>query len=412
MDGYPSAPGAVRCLRDSRVLSPDSTADGFDRGLLVGPFSCIGEALEVAGDGDRLDHQAVAGTSPVRGFCRRGLARAVCVRAEERRIACSQGTAPRGGHFRSRGATGQSGLSLALVAFFIVVSAGQLTRSDGQMGIPVGGSRPEIAASYGRLTTGAFFVRHSGLTLSVPSVEKRNIVGGIDREPAPRVILSDGKRVLRDQLVYPNNPLRYGAVIVHRGPFGFTVPISVESTTGEPMGSSDLFIDIDPAVPSGTSSTTFDLQDQGRGGEVTLTLVAARGPQDRVVLQHQPRMQVRLESASIPVPATATAPGTVALPDGSTLRLGPVGIYSRVVVVNDWSVWWIYALLVIATIGLSVAMLAPHRVVRVLLVDTGSGARLHAIVSNSRRDPLFAARVEDALRRTSGTIVNTEDEVC
>ena len=316
------------------------------------------------------------------------------------------------------GTSGRAGLlgspvfHWALVAFFIVVSAGQLTRSDGQMGIPVGGSRPEIAASYGRLTTGAFFVRHSGLTLSVPSVEKRNIVGGIDREPAPRVILSDGKRVLRDQLVYPNNPLRYGAVIVHRGPFGFTVPISVESTTGEPMGSSDLFIDIDPAVPSGTSSTTFDLQDQGRGGEVTLTLVAARGPQDRVVLQHQPRMQVRLESASIPVPATATAPGTVALPDGSTLRLGPVGIYSRVVVVNDWSVWWIYALLVIATIGLSVAMLAPHRVVRVLLVDTGSGARLHAIVSNSRRDPLFAARVEDALRRTSGTIVNTEDEVC
>lgn len=310
------------------------------------------------------------------------------------------------------GLLGSPAFHWALVAFFIVVSAGQLTRSDGQMGIPVGGSRSEVAASYGRLATGAFFTRHSGLTLSVPSVEKRNIVEGIDREPAPRVVLSDGTRVLRDQLVYPNNPLRYRGLIVHRGPFGFTVPISVESTTGERMGSSDLFIDIDAAVPSGTSPTTFDLQDQGRGGEVTLTLVASRGPQNRVALQPQPTMQVRLESDSIPVPATATAPGTVALPDGSTLKLGPVGIYARVVVVNDWSVWWIYALLGIATIGLSMVMLAPHRVVRVLLVDTGNGARLHAIVSNSRRDPLFSARVEDALKQASDVALNTEAEGC
>ena len=303
------------------------------------------------------------------------------------------------------GASGRLGLlgspifHWSLVLFFVVVALGQLTRSEGQIGVPVGGTRLEQAASYGTLDTGALFMGHSGLALSVPRIQTTNVVGGVDREAAPQVVLFKDGRVVRDQLVYPNNPLRFGAFIVHRGPFGFVLPVSLEASGNKVVGSDvELLIDTEEGAATGTSPTSVILEGPRGSLEVTLTLVAERGREGATILATKRAMPVRVEAVGASVFTTVTAPGTVELSDGLVLRIGAVKNYARIGVVYDWSVTWIYVLLVTATAGLSLAMMAPHRVVRVLLVEGESGALLHAIVEHRRGDPLFVQRMTEVLQ--------------
>jgi hypothetical protein len=67
-------------------------------------------------------------------------------------------------------------------------------------------------------------------------------------------------------------------------------------------------------------------------------------------------------------------------------------------VVDDWSVYLIYGLFVIAGVGLSLAVFTPYRVVRLLLVEGPDGLFLHADARHARRDPLFTEKVEQTLR--------------
>jgi hypothetical protein len=92
----------------------------------------------------------------------------------------------------------------------------------------------------------------------------------------------------------------------------------------------------------------------------------------------------------------------VAIPGGLTLTVVQLTKYARLSVVNDWSVYYIYALFVFAVIGLALAVFAPLRGARVLLVTDDQGARLHVAVRHGRGDPHFPARVEAALRQAFG----------
>ena len=321
----------------------------------------------------------------------------------------SLGMRVRSGPQMAEGVAGRAGVlgspifHWALVVLFISVSLGQLTRSEGQMGIPVGGSRPELAGSYGTIATGKLFGKHSGLTIAVPRIEKRNVIDGIDREPAPEVVLSDNGRVLRRQLVYPNNPLRFGAFTIHRGPFGFSLPTSVETSSGRSLGDLVLFVDTFDGIGLGAKPQTVDLIGKNGSFEVTLTLVPMKDRLGTTLLTTAPSMQVKVESSVLESATMALAPGTVALPDGLVLKLGSVGNYARVGVVRDASVLWIYAMLVLATIGLTLTMAVPYRVVWVMRADDSQGPRLNVIVVQARRDPIFAARVEQVLCKEMST---------
>jgi hypothetical protein len=66
-------------------------------------------------------------------------------------------------------------------------------------------------------------------------------------------------------------------------------------------------------------------------------------------------------------------------------------------------VYPIYAIFVIAAIGLSLAIFTPCRSVRFLLVEQGDRIIVHAEARHARKDPLFAERVEAALREELGT---------
>jgi len=289
----------------------------------------------------------------------------------------------------------------SLVALFLAVSLGQMTRSEGQIGIRVGSSRPEAAESYGSLSVGPLFRGHSGFTLSVPRIQMSNVVDGIDREPAPEVVLIDGDTVLRDQLVYPNHPLRYGSYIIHRGPFGYSLPISAETSSGQVADSLDLLIDLSEDSKSGTVPQVIDLDSAGRSLEVTLTLMPRRSSAGVVQLGIEPVMRVRAEISGSPTATILSAPGRLHLPTGEVMVLGSVANYARIGVVYDWSVWWIYGSLVTATLGLVLTMLAPYRVVWIMVVEGEETHRVNAVIVQSRRDPIFASRVEQALRDLS-----------
>jgi cytochrome c biogenesis protein ResB len=287
----------------------------------------------------------------------------------------------------------------SLVVLFLAVSLGQLTRSEGQIGIRVGGSRPEAAESYGSLSVGPLFRGHSGFTLAVPRIQMRNVIDSIDREPAPEVILSDGETVLRDQLVYPNHPLRYGSYLVHRGPFGFSLPVSAETSTGQTADSLDLLIDLSESAKSGTVPQTIDLDSAGRSLEVTLTLMPKRSSAGIVRLGIEPAMRVRAEVSGSPTATILSAPGRLQLPTGEVMVLGSVANYARIGVVYDWSVWWIYGSLVTATLGLVLTMLMPYRVVWIMGIEGEETPQVNAVIVQARRDPIFASRVEHALRK-------------
>jgi len=66
-------------------------------------------------------------------------------------------------------------------------------------------------------------------------------------------------------------------------------------------------------------------------------------------------------------------------------------------VVHDSSVYWIYAILTIAIVGVSLAILVPYRSAWALLVESDDGPRLHVVTRHTGRDPGFALRVERAL---------------
>jgi len=108
--------------------------------------------------------------------------------------------------------------------------------------------------------------------------------------------------------------------------------------------------------------------------------------------------------------ATLAKGDALVLPGGQLLRLVDIVYYARLSVVDDWSIYPIYALFVIAGAALSLAVFTPYRVVRLLLVETPDGLVLHAQARHARRDPLFAEHVEGALRAALGVPASEEGE--
>jgi cytochrome c biogenesis protein ResB len=84
------------------------------------------------------------------------------------------------------------------------------------------------------------------------------------------------------------------------------------------------------------------------------------------------------------------------------LRFDEAGRYARLSVVDDWSVYVMYALLGIAIAGLSVAILVPRRTAWVLLEQTDDGVALRLLTVHERRDPNFEVIAEDALLAIPG----------
>ena len=88
----------------------------------------------------------------------------------------------------------------------------------------------------------------------------------------------------------------------------------------------------------------------------------------------------------------------VDLPGGARLRVADISEWVRVSLANDWSVPWIYGILALITIGLSIALLVPSRRATVMIAEQDGVWCLVVSTWHSSKSPSFRSRVVDALR--------------
>ncbi len=301
----------------------------------------------------------------------------------------------------TRGRAGLLGSPLfhwSLVALIAVICLGQLTRSEGIMGVPVGGSRIDETASYARVDEGPLYPGHSGLRVGVSRIERDHVDGqGVPRGTSPLVVLRRGGIVLARGLVYPNAPLRHGTLLIHVNGDGLYPTLSVLDPEGTTLGSEGLFVDFDAEHPDRTVPARLDLS--GAGLEPVAMTVQALPPREatRTATLADVDLAIRLGAGSDASSTLVSMGEGVALPGGYRLVYRSMVRYARLSIADDWSVYPIYALFGLAAAGLALALLVPYRRVRVTLVEADGGAVLHCQVHDRRRDPMFAESVEKAV---------------
>jgi len=87
----------------------------------------------------------------------------------------------------------------------------------------------------------------------------------------------------------------------------------------------------------------------------------------------------------------------VTLPSGDTLRLDSIGYYARLSVVDDWSIPLLYAGLVIAIIGLTIAVAARQQIVLATVIEGPDGAKLAATMRLWRNASSSRSEIEREL---------------
>lgn len=287
----------------------------------------------------------------------------------------------------------------ALALLFLVIGLGRLSRSEGLIGVPVGGSLPNEASAYGKLDRGALYPNlFSDMTISVTSLSKAKRSDGMALGLVPVVRLVRGEKVLAQGRVYPNNPLRYGPLLVHNSAWGYYGRFSLVKADGSAVKGPLNYFDLNAKAPSGIAPAQLELtSDSGGRMPVVVQPIAAQGATagGRTALLTWKNASGREESATIAV-------GESVAIVGAKLRFDEAGRYARLSVVDDWSVYVMYALLGIAIAGLGVAILVPRRTAWVLLEQAGDRVDLRLLAVHERRDPNFEVMMEDALLEIPG----------
>lgn len=301
-----------------------------------------------------------------------------------------------------RGEAGRFGLlgspvfHWTLVALVLVVGLGRLTRWEGAIGVPVGHVVPNTAASYrglekGPLTPGP----EGGLGIGVKELIVDYRQGATDRGQASFVTVYKGGSPVASQRVYANSPLRYGSLLIHQNDVGYAGVVSIEST-GSDAASTTVLVDFAPGTKLGVKPQSLDVDVPGAPtGQLTVAILPRAGSVGATPPPARALVGVRFQGAN----ATYTITGgqSVPLPGGARMRLSDLSYYARLSVADDWSIYPMYFLFGLTTIGLSIAVFAPRRTVWLLLIDSHEGRQLNVVVRHARRDPAFAVRVKEAI---------------
>ena len=295
----------------------------------------------------------------------------------------------------------------ALFALILVLFVVQMTRAEGLMGVPVRDSRPLTADSFGLLERGAFYrFEQSPLAIRVDKIDREYVIDDIDRGPAPTVsILRPDGSVAASQVVYPNNPMRYGSLMIHPGAIGLSPGFALVTKDGVEGERVNLIVDVDETTPSGTTSAEFTLDAASPDappilGTVTIPLKAADGAAETSVTEFKAAFVLRLEGGdSVIAERTLSVGDEIELPDGSKLRLLGVSNYSRLSVVDDPSIPLVYALLVVALIAVSVSILGRQSLaVAAVRVDETGSCSVDIWFRDWRANKIRTEQAEEAVR--------------
>lgn len=297
----------------------------------------------------------------------------------------------------------------ALVALMLVVVIGRTTRSEGFMGLPVGERVPDVHASYLQVEDGSLFgERHSRVEFLVSRVERNHVENGVAYGPTPFVTAYRNGVAVASGWVRPNRPLITGALMLHMVALGPAVQIAAESPGGAQRASQTLLFERSHLTSSGTAPQV--IRASGLAGQEPIKVrvqVIIRRPGSPFGDTTVSRAIIETASVNAAVfgpPVVVPEGQAVDLGSGRVLRVVDVKDWVRVSVANDWSVNAIYGLLVLAILGLAIAVLLPTRRVSILLIqgedDTWS---LHGATWHSQRSPSFSGRVADAVREAAET---------
>ncbi|MHB8966517.1 MAG: cytochrome c biogenesis protein ResB [Coriobacteriia bacterium] len=285
----------------------------------------------------------------------------------------------------------------SLVLLFVIVALGQLTRSEGLMGISAGTGRIDSREAYGTVTEGPWHTPDfTGLTIVVPEVKLNYMAGGVDRGASPLVEVYDGDRLITRHQVYPNSPLRYRSLLIHATEYGLAARYSF---VGQEGASADAIYDFKES--SGVAENAYPLAFSGSGSDIEFTSSIAldkTGGEWLWDVPKSPAVAWTVMRSGETTSGVAALGDVIVVGDGMAIKLESLGYYARLSVVDDWSVTPIYILFVLAGIGLTLALLLPYRTAWVMLVEKDGEWFLHANTRQPRGDRAFPDRIEEALR--------------
>lgn len=302
------------------------------------------------------------------------------------------------------GAFGSPVFHWALALLIVVVAFGQLTRYEGMMGVVAGSSQLDVAESYRLLDKGAFVASMSGRTIAVSEMEDSFVANGVEQGVTPYVEIRspDGIEVLAEGYAYANHPVRYGSMLVHRIDFGLAAVLEVRVGGAAPLTHEvllDYKEDRTTVVPAAVDAISADGQRAAR-----LLIEPAAGSTPEAPTVRIVAFTGDGSTGGVPEVDALVTPGEeITVADGMVFRVVRLTKYARLSVVNDWSVYVIYALFLVAMLGLMLAVFSPLRAVHVVLAEQDGERGLYVAVRHSRGDPHFAGRVERALRKSFET---------
>ena len=299
----------------------------------------------------------------------------------------------------------------ALVVLMLVVVIGRATRSEGFLGLPVGERVADVHNSYLQVADGSLFgEHHSRVELLVSRVERKYVEDGIVYGPTPFMTAYRDGVAVASGWVRPNRPLITGALMVHMVALGPAVTVSAETPQGAQTASETLLFERSASTSSGSAPQV--IRAFAATGEEPIKVrvqVIIRKPGSPFGDAKVSRAIIETASASAASfgpPVVVPEGDTIDLGQGRRMRVVDVKDWVRVSVANDWSVNVIYAMLVIAILGLGVAVLVSTRRVSILLVRDADGCwALQGSTWHSQRNPSFAGQVAEIVREA----VNTQE---
>ena len=295
----------------------------------------------------------------------------------------------------------------ALVALMVTVLLAPLVRSEGLMGLAVGETWPDVPASYGSVVAGPWH-RWDATPKSyrLDSFEPRFKAKGMDMGPVPTVSVLDGEgRVMKTQPVYPNHKLRIGTTAITAPSYGLSVTVTLRDQAGAEIGRAVQLVDFseeasEGTVPYGTVPISDDSGNTAATAHITVPLIRQDGQfVEWLPKEATARIVATMADGSLLADEVVKEGGEVRLSDDASFRVESIGWYSRLSIVDDWTIPVIYACMIIATLGLAVTAFMRQQLVLVTAAETPEGVVLAVRLRLSRNVPTSRGEVEDALRQ-------------
>jgi cytochrome c biogenesis protein ResB len=295
----------------------------------------------------------------------------------------------------------------SLVALIAIAALAPVVRAEGLMGLAVGETKPDGPQSYGSVVAGRWHRwDDTPRSYRLDDFEPRFKANGMDVGPVPTVSVLDAEgRVIKTQPVYPNHKLRIGSTAVTAPAFGFAVTVSLRDQAGAEAGRAIHLVDFSQEASEGTLPYgTVPILDQAGNTAATVHVTVPLIRQGDEFVEWLPReatarVVATMADGSLLADEVVEEGGEVRLGDGAALRVESIGWYSRLSIVDDWTIPVIYACMILAATSLAVTAFMRQQLVLATAAETPDGIVLAVRLKLSRNVPTSRHEVESALKQ-------------